>query len=72
MKKDFEVKCELDDTVLTILSHTQGDTTSIHLSSESEGVEWGIHLTDKSMKQLIKELKFRLKAKVMAKTVIDL
>lgn len=65
MKKEFELKDVSDDTVLTLLDHhvTKNDTISIHLSSEYEDIEWGICLTDKSVKQLIKQLQLHLKAK---------
>ena len=64
MKKEFELKDVSDDTVLTLLDHhVTKDTISIHLSSEYEEIEWGICLSDKSVKQLIKQLQLHLKAK---------
>jgi hypothetical protein len=68
MKKEFELKDVSDDTVLTLLDHhASKDTISIHLSSEYEDIEWGICLSDKSVKQLIKQLKLHLKAKSITK-----
>ena len=64
MKKEFELKDVSDDTVLTLLDHhVTKDICSIHLSSEYEEIEWGICLSDESVKQLIKQLKLHLKAK---------
>lgn len=55
MKKEFELKDVSDDTVLTLLDHhVTKDTLSINLSSEYEDIEWGICLSDESVKQLIK------------------
>jgi hypothetical protein len=63
MKNEFKLKDTSDDTVLTLLDHhVTKDTISIHLSSEYEDIEWGICLSDKSIKKLIKQLKLHLKA----------
>ena len=72
MKKEFELKDVSDDTILTLLDHhVTKDAISINLSSEYEDIEWGICLSDKSVKQLIKQLKVYLKAKSVTKVKVE-